>query len=366
MKRHFIIPLLLFALIFITSCRSHGVYLEDTTISLSVGMDLDKNNNLVLYQISPVFSEDAQSKHDVLSVANVLNARQARDALNASSSGYVVGGKIQVFLLGKKLLSAEPAMNYLDNFYRDPKPAINVILVAVDGPVADIMNFSPQSNGRLSVYLKELIETANRNRITVKTELDDFFSQTYNKGITPYITEIRKGEEEILITGATLLKNDGTYATSLNKDQTSLLMILQGDVDQPTNLSIKLTENDSIGFTIQKVRRKVTSNYVDGKFYFDISLEMMVNFLELSSGTNASKDIKELENIAEERLQERFNELIAIIQEHTIDPIGLGNYARAYHYQQWKQVKNHWGEALAEAEISVTPKVTLKSFGIIK
>jgi Ger(x)C family germination protein len=358
-------------MLIITTACGNAVPLEDTTITLSIGIDYDENNNLVVYQANPVFDKDAEEKQNVISVSNVLSLRQARNALNATTNGYVVGGKVQVILLGKKLLNSANPINYLDTFYRDPKTAVNVVMVAVDGPVSDVMNYKHKSYPFLSVYLKDLIETAYQNKITVKTELDKFYTQVYNKGITPYITEIKKGEEDIIITGSALLKNNGSYAISLNKEESMLLMLLQGDTDEPSNLTFKQSEdernnNQSIGIVVQNTKHSVTTNYVDGKFYFDIHLDMNIVFSERTYAGNAEKNIGKLERIATEKLQQGFDQVIAIIQDNAIDPIGLGNYARAYQYHEYKEFQDNWGQALADAEITVTPKVTINSFGVIK
>lgn len=54
------------------------------------------------------------------------------------------------------------------------------------------------------------------------------------------------------------------------------------------------------------------------------------------------------------------------VQENKIDPIGLGLYARAYHYEQYKKVEEHWGEALSKSNINVSLDVDIQSMGAIK
>ncbi|MNY44410.1 hypothetical protein D3C86_1794380 [compost metagenome] len=65
-------------------------------------------------------------------------------------------------------------------------------------------------------------------------------------------------------------------------------------------------------------------------------------------------------------MQKQFENLLKKIQKHQIDPIGLGLYARAHEYRQYKKVENHWGEALSEADIQVSVKVVLGSIGPVK
>jgi len=68
----------------------------------------------------------------------------------------------------------------------------------------------------------------------------------------------------------------------------------------------------------------------------------------------------------EQEVKSKFERLIKKIQDHKIDPIGLGLYARAYQYEQYKKVEDHWAEALAEAKINVSVDVDIKSMGAVR
>ncbi|MNR51844.1 hypothetical protein D3C85_1715820 [compost metagenome] len=71
----------------------------------------------------------------------------------------------------------------------------------------------------------------------------------------------------------------------------------------------------------------------------------------------------ELEKDIEEELQKQFSQLIKKIQSAKIDPIGLGLYARAHEYSQYKKVQDHWGETLSNSEVNVKVKVKIQSMG---
>ena len=75
---------------------------------------------------------------------------------------------------------------------------------------------------------------------------------------------------------------------------------------------------------------------------------------------------EELVKLMEKQLQKQFTDLIKKIQKKKIDPIGLGLYARAYHYKQFKKVDNDWGKALAESKINVSVNVKVNSYGAVK
>ena len=72
---------------------------------------------------------------------------------------------------------------------------------------------------------------------------------------------------------------------------------------------------------------------------------------------------QELERWIEHELLSRMKDLIKRIQDNKIDPIGLGIYARAYQYEHYEKVKEHWGEALAESNIDISLDVDINSIG---
>ncbi|WP_458259534.1 Ger(x)C family spore germination C-terminal domain-containing protein [Bacillus cereus] len=52
--------------------------------------------------------------------------------------------------------------------------------------------------------------------------------------------------------------------------------------------------------------------------------------------------------------------LIKKIQKAEIAPIGLGVYARAYTYKDWKRVQKQWGKALSKADVKIGGMGTIK------
>ncbi|MBO8137606.1 MAG: Ger(x)C family spore germination protein [Desulfotomaculum sp.] len=368
MKKILLLAVLLSAVL-CTACAADSINLEETSLTLSLAMDLDEKGNLVVYQTNPIFSPEAKKKKDTLSAYNVLSLTQGNIVFDAVSNGNVVNGKTQVVLIGKNLLKQRNLFPLLDTFYRDPENAVNARLVAVDGAVKELMNFDPEDKPRLAVYLANLIDSTHRREQTVKTELGRYFHQTYEKGMTPSITEIKKGPEEILVTGTALLDSSGKYAASLNRQESSLLLLLQQNVEKPVPFIFTLSANQregEISVNINNVDYKIVTDYIGNKFYFDIQMDMDVFLMERNFMINTEENLKKLNQKIENLLKHECEGLIAKLKEHQVDPIGLGIYARGYHYQEWKMVEDNWGQAFSEAEIIVSPKVAIQSFGVIK
>jgi hypothetical protein len=102
---------------------------------------------------------------------------------------------------------------------------------------------------------------------------------------------------------------------------------------------------------------------IDGVFHFDIQLTFPISITEQYFDFDVDKQVDQLEKMLDEQFNAQYKDLIAKLQKHKVDPIGLGDYARAYQYDTWKKVQEHWDEAFAKAEINVTVKVDVKNIG---
>ncbi|MFC6605216.1 Ger(x)C family spore germination C-terminal domain-containing protein [Ectobacillus funiculus] len=179
--------------------------------------------------------------------------------------------------------------------------------------------------------------------------------------------------KEVILTGSTLLNEKGTYSTSLNSQETTLLQILHGDKsDFYLTLPVikgkeeNAIERNMLSFNAHDVKVKIHPGYSHDKFRFDIHVNMYMEVMERLFPFDMRKNTDKLEQLVEEQLKMQLGDFIKKIQKNKIDPIGLGIYARAYQNRYYEQVQNHWGKALEEATINISVDVTTRSMGSIK
>lgn len=366
MKVRLILICLLITCLTSTGCADK-LELDETTISLIAGVDKGENDTFMIYQTNPVFSKEAQKKTDVLQT-EASTIREARKELDGQSSGNVLTRKLQVFLVSKEVLEKTDIFPYLNVFYRDAKNAINARVVMVNGKVKDIVEFDPPDKPRISIYISELIDTTKRNESTVRTTFQRFSWQNYEKGITPMLSEIKLQGEEIEVTGTALLTKNGLYATSLDKHESALLLLLRRKFQYPVPLTFQLNETiqpikeGKISMDIHKVKYKLETSYRDGRFEFMIDLGMDVIITENLSGIVDENDMsKQLE----QAFKRDMDAIVKKIQHHELSPFGLGVNARADEYEKWKEVEDDWPKAVSKANITVKPKVNITGKGIV-
>lgn len=350
------------------------VDLEDQTSSLLSGIDLDGDGNLVLYVSNPVFSRHVAKKSQEIGVeAGTL--RQSRSALEARTLGYLSYRKVQIILIGKRILEHEDWYRLLDVMMRDTKNPLTQRMVAFNGELSELVNLHPKDQPMLPMLLRGMVDTKSARSETVKTTFQELDRLIYEKGITPYMSEVvLDNNKEVVMSGTTLLDNKGKYAASLNVSETILLRILQNDVKRPVSFTIHLPghsqsgpfETDRVSFNAESVKTKIDTSYDEKRFKFGIDVRMSISLTERLLPIDAQKQEERLERLLAEQMKGRFERLIRTIQTHQIDPIGLGLYARAYENSRYKEVQERWGEALAKADIQLSVKATIRSMGPVK
>ncbi|MBP2239853.1 Ger(x)C family germination protein [Cytobacillus eiseniae] len=371
MKRRCISIFVIVLVALLSSC-GRNIPLEDLTISLILGVDLDDEMNLIISESSPVFNEDAKKNIETyqLKAATIRDSRKYFDAL---ATGEVTAAKIQVLLIGKRVLEHEGWFSILDTVYRNPSFSINTKVIVVDGPVSEVIFYEPDDKPQMPLYLKEVIDKNYIRTRTVESNLQVLHRQMYEKGMTPTLPKIIK-ENDVKFVGVVLLEENGKYVDALSIQETSFLLILMDKQKQELTLSIPITtftdeggifNKNMLSIDISKVKSKVTTNYKQGKFHFNYKISMTVNIIERIFPKDKVKEA-ELKKLIEKELLSRFEAIIEKIQENKIDPIGLGIYARAFQYEQYKKVEKQWGEALSESNIDISLDIDINGTGAIK
>ncbi|WP_261305591.1 Ger(x)C family spore germination protein [Paenibacillus andongensis] len=372
-KRPLYVLIIIMIFVIIPGC-SDRLDMEDSTNNLTLGLDLDSEDNLLVYMNSPSYGRGIKKKTLEVEVKS-HTIRQSREQQDEFAPGVITGRKVQVMLIGKRILEHEDWFRILDVFFRDMKNPLTPRIIAVDGSISDIVNLHPKDQPMLSLFLRGMVDTKSARSETAKTTLQKLHWQMYEKGVTPYISEIQLDKaKQIRLTGVSLLDHKGKYKTSLNIEETGLLQILNKNAKKPVSFTLPIPgekksgpfQTDHLSISVQGIKTKIKTSYKQNKFQFDINIKMPAGLTERLFPFDVRKNGKELEKMISEHMQKQFENLIKNIQKHQIDPIGLGLFARAHEYSQYKKVEDHWGEALSQADIHVSVKVIIGSMGPVK
>lgn len=370
MKLIHICILSVFLVLGLTGC-SDKVNIEDITMSLLLGLDIDEDGKVVMYMSSPVFSEEAKEKNEHFDV-KTLSMKEARNYFDTMATGITSGGKVQAILIGSKVIEQKNWYSTLDFLYRDPKLRLNADIVFVNGSVSDVFELEPKDKPRLSIFLPQLLETANFRNVAFRTSLRKFYQMNYEKGITPFAPEISVEKDQLKVSGTTLLNDKNMYSSTLPLKETQLLKIIKDKLDGQLTFTLALnkykknvdifTENE-VSFYVKDIRRKIHKKYKNGQYQFNINLKVPIVINESPIKLN-EKTEKSLKVDIEKKLEKDLNDFVKSLQKAKVDPLGLGIYASAFNHPQWKKHEDKWLSYYEKAKIKVKVHIIVIDKGI--
>ncbi|WP_036697002.1 Ger(x)C family spore germination protein [Paenibacillus taiwanensis] len=370
-NRWLLLLVCLFTLSTVSGCfEQHSI--ENLTISMLVGIDVNENGQLIISQSSPVFSTEAkENEEDYEVISNSM--RSARDRFDTLTLGLTSSNKAQVILIGKELTKVNGWQSLIDVFFRDSRNTVSARMVYVDGPVSEIINFKPKDKPRLPFHLSKLIDTALKRNDTTRTTIQDFHRQLHEKGNTPSLTAMRK-EKDIILLGTALLNQQAGFVMNVTPGETKLLYILENKTrgEFPYTLIMPMNESEGIinknilSFNMQKIKTKIKASYSDGKFKFNVHIKGQIYLTEKLFNKGIRDSFDELEQKISKLMKRDFTKLVTKLQRAAIDPAGFGMYARAYAYPEWKKAEKNWTDAFKEADVNVNVNFKLIGVGAIE
>lgn len=196
----------------------------------------------------------------------------------------------------------------------------------------------------------------------------------YNDGQTPYLSEMTIDKQDAKITGTALLDQSGRYAATLDPQETLLLNMLMEKAGPAVSLTLQLPsettgvppERSWISLLTERISVRIQSAYDGGRFRFKVRVRLTASVMEKLSRVNLDAGQAKVEAACAEALRDRLEELIGKLQKYKVDPVGFGNYARAFENGAFEKAKADWGKSFGEADVSLRIDVSLADEGSVK
>lgn len=357
-----------FVAVIVSGCYDR-LDLEEASSPFLVGYDLDMNNDMIVYVTNPVFSEHVGKKtHDIRVEARTT--REAREKEDARSAGTFHGRKIQVILIGKRLLRHPDWFRMMDVYFRDSRNSLTPRIVVFNGPLSEIIYLNQKDQPMLPILLREMIDTKSLRSESVITTLQDLHRQVYEKGMTPFVSEVGVVNKEVVLQGTTLIDHSGKFATTINAEESVLLQILQDRVKKSASLTVPIPgvpkqgpfQTNRLSFSTEQVKTEIYTAFDNGHFRFDIRVRMRVALTERLFTYDKGEE-ERLERMITEQVQKKMDDFVLKLKRNRVDPIGLGLYARAFEYNRYKTIEERWGETISESDIRTSVTVKIGSTG---
>ncbi|MDQ6598154.1 Ger(x)C family spore germination protein [Bacillus salipaludis] len=285
-----------------------------------------------------------------------------KQSINAQSPKPLEIGKLNLVIFGKEL--AENGVSYfVKTVCRDPLIGSNMLVAVSEETAEEILM---KNKDRNSNYPYKMIEQNYRTQNVPIPTLQSFLFDFYGDGrdpSLPYLKINQKGNIEV--NGLAVLKKD-RLGLILNQKESFLYKILRGRVIRgQTEFNIhKGQSEDSVILAILygKNKKSIINKGSKSKVTFNITLNGMVkdfpDWLDLRKKQNNLLLKKQLEK----QMKKDFEKLFVKFQMHQVDPLGIGDFARA-NSKKWNE-KEFYEKVYPTISLDINLKIELSQAGI--
>lgn len=330
------------------------------------------NDKLHLTFASPDMSELGPGKSPaVKDTTIVVDAYSMQDAIykaNSKSSKSLKYEHSKLLLISDEiLLQPEIMKEVVDYLQRESSMNRNMYMAVVQGKAESFVKYNPSVEKNIGTYFEGLMENSELNATILPVTLNKFLSYLNENGnaLIPRMIFDKK-DNNVRVCGVTIIKNYKQIG-SFSPMGTADLEIIRGKIRGGKKVIYK--DGHPIDFKIEGIKRKIKFNNVNGKYTFDLNIDLEGSV----KGYYVGKSIYSKEEIT--KLEEDFNKALSAecstIAKSTqndidVDCIGLNDYLAKYRPSIWKEVADKWENIYKSVDINVNIKTKLRRVGVVK
>lgn len=353
-------------LLLLAGCGDQRI-LEKQGFMQASSFDLAGNGQLEVAISLPKAAEKAGTRRDVLS-AKGRTVKEARVKLTRQTNLQLVSGQLRNSLFGMSL-ARKGLLKHLDSFQRDPAISPRVKLSIVRGNAKALLERSYINHPVISKYIEGLLQKESAGQNIPVSTVYSFVRDYYDDGIDPVMPMIKVQDDNVVIDGVALFHDD-RYVAEIPADDGLVFSFLRGSFSQG-DLSIHLDVGGPGGDTVMMTsiiaKRKVkVSRGSNGKPAFTIYVDLKGTVIEYTGSHSLSRTSEKqlLEKEIERALVKRADKLIAFMQKHNADSLGLGISARSRSsYGAWQKLK--WPETYPAVQARSSFSIEIMNTGKI-
>jgi spore germination protein KC len=353
--------------------------LEERTSVLALAIDRAKEKE-ELYRVTvqipiPIKiagsgGQGGGSSEDAVKVMSVTG-RSVADAINNIQQRL----NQQIFLGHTRVLAISEEVarkgmgGVIDSFRRDPQIRRLLWPIVVKGEAARLLEIKPGLTQIPVVYLMDLIESGSKMGMIPDQTLGDYFNQTSNSALQPYLNYVEASENEVKWKGLAVFREQKMMGV-LDPVHSWVLLQLR-DKDSGGDIVIPLSDDKTgyLTFRPHFVSTKVKVEHkhgVPGGHEAIYVCEVQGDVVETTVRPKVKEKefIREVQKLVKQEMEKRAAKLLHQLQkEFRSDILKLGLTLRAHHYwEYWK--KHNWEEEFPTFKIKVVYNIKLRRLGM--
>lgn len=357
--------------VLLTGCGDQRV-LEKLGFTQTTSYDLaphDEDKLLISISIPKPDSDSGNAKREVITAISPTSKAGKID-LARQTELMLVSGQLRNALFGVNL-AKEGIWKHIDTLVRDPSISPRVKISVVNGNAHDLLAKDYPRQPRTGQYIHRILEKEAISHTIPRVSVYEFTRDYFDDAIDPVAPMIKETHGNIVIDGIALFRKD-RYITKIEPDQALIFAFLRGKFkhgDLSVNLSEVGRNNEHVMLSSLASQRsiKVTSTSDKNRFNIDVYIKTTGSVLEYIGALNLEneKDRKKIERLISEYITSRAEEMIANMQKHNVDSLGIGKHVRGIlGYKRWKSLD--WHKVYQDVEVKCHVKVRIKDFGMFE
>ncbi|MBB3128585.1 spore germination protein [Paenibacillus rhizosphaerae] len=352
--------LVLTSCLLLTACTKQQI-LDRSTLFLVSALDNAPNGQLeVTLGLTKFKAGDPGSVSDEFFSKVGHTSSGITDLMNMQLVRPINPGKLSVVLFGKDK-AAHGLSQELDVILRNAQYSRRMYLAVVDGEAKKLLEGNFSSGEEKGLFLYNLFDTNTRKGLIPSRNLHQFEYSLVGKGIDPFLPLLKMQNGKVAITGMALFKDD-RYVVTINEKQARIMKLLMNQTKRGI-FEAKLGEGSyvSIDNTGSKVNYRIYKNSRYPSVMINLVIEGKVR--DSREVTYPNQELRRIEESIKKDIRTSGLELINLLKEKEIDPLGLGDFVRSK-TRNWSE--EAWKEMYPSLNVRLLVTVHLTETGVKK
>ncbi|UED73520.1 Ger(x)C family spore germination protein [Brevibacillus sp. DP1.3A] len=364
--------LLIICTILLTGCWDRRE-LEERASVLAIAIDQDeKDENLykmtvqipIPIKIAGSSGKGGGSGADAVKIMSVTG-RTVTDAANNLQmrlNQRLFLGHTRVLALSEEI-ARKGIQDIMDGFRREPQIRRLLWPIVVKGKASTLLEIKPRIEPIPVVFLMGLIENGMKlGRIPDQT-LGDYFNQTSNLTMEPFLNYVEASKNEVSWKGVAVFRGHKMMGILDHLQTWALLQLRNEKPGGDIVIALPKTKNGYVSFRPHFAKKKVT---IQDDFSATFHCELQGDIVELTEDLHIPPEqfVTQMQALIKKEMENRAKKLLQQLQkQYNSDILKLGLTLRAKHYHDyWKT--HDWKKDFRDFPIRVKYTIKLRRLGM--
>ncbi|QHW32871.1 Ger(x)C family spore germination protein [Paenibacillus rhizovicinus] len=340
----------------LAGCSSDVVEISDVALVMMTAIDYDEKKHLYIFTInclesSTNNSNNSENKSEWIASASGKSIFEAARNLRSRAGKILVWQHDKFFLLGESA-ARRSIYEVVDFLTRTRDIRLSSFLIVSEGKATELMRTKAETGDLIS---NEMLGRINNEQlwgkslsITIK-DIANYYPDPYRGFVTGKLSKFKpigSKHEVNILSGASVFQN-GKLKDWLSKDDTLSMHII---VNKKYWRALEFAEyvpfkSLKVGMRMRVAKRSMKLVQIDGKPGIAIRIRVVGTVTSINHRVNLANParLRELENESGQYMEKQLKQSLDRFQHQLkTDIVGLSDYIRRYHPNDWKQMSKDW------------------------